>query len=124
MVDNPVLTACKQGIEAWQIAFNQQDAKGCAEQYCDTTIMHARPFGIFEGKGAIEDFWQGIIDQGFKDVVYTNVHWEPVGQNGYVLTADWQMNKAFGVIHKEHWVVEEDGKARLDSDDFEVLGER
>ncbi|MBF4448051.1 isochorismatase, partial [Vibrio anguillarum] len=27
-------------------------------------------------------------------------------------------------IHKEHWVVEIDGKARLASDDFEVLGER
>ncbi|AVI68758.1 isochorismatase [Shewanella sp. M16] len=123
MVDNSVLAACKQAIEAWQIAFNQQDAKGCAKQYGATTVMHARPFGTFEGQGAIEAFWQGIIDQGFKDVVYTNVHWEPIGENGYVLTATWQMNKAFGIIHKEHWVMEEDGKARLASDDFEVLGE-
>nr|MBF4322639.1 isochorismatase [Vibrio anguillarum] len=28
MVNNSVLAACQQGIEAWQSAFNQQDAKG------------------------------------------------------------------------------------------------
>ncbi|MBF4245218.1 isochorismatase [Vibrio anguillarum] len=124
MVNNSVLAACQQGIEAWQSAFNQQDAKGCADQYISTSTMHARPFGVFEGKSAIEAFWQDIMDEGFKEVSYTNVYWEPAGQNGYILTAEWQMNKAFGVIHKEHWVVESDGKARLASDDFEVLGER
>lgn len=34
------------------------------------------------------------------------------------------MNKAFGVVHREHWVVQEDGHARLVSDYFEVQGER
>ena len=33
MTDNKILEACKKGIAAWQQAFNQQDAKGCAEQY-------------------------------------------------------------------------------------------
>lgn len=125
---NDVLAACKQGINDWQLAFNRQDAKGCAAQYSENCVMEAKPFGIFEGRAAIEAFWQGIIDQGFADVDYTDVQWQPfednAGNKGYVLSSKFTMNKAFGAVHKEHWVVEADGKARLVSDNFEVLGER
>jgi ketosteroid isomerase-like protein len=123
-MSNQVLEACKKGIAAWQTAFNSQDAAGCAAQYNETCIMHARPFGTFEGREAIQAFWQNIIDQGFKDVDYTDVKWEEHQDGGYILTSNWTMNKAFGVVHREHWVVEEDGHARLISDDFEVQGER
>lgn len=124
MSNHDVLAACKQGIAAWQQAFNSQDAQGCAAQYNESCTMHARPFGTFEGREAIQAFWQGIIDQGFKDVDYTDVNWEAHGDNGYILTSKWTMNKAFGVVHKELWVVENDGHARLIHDDFEVQGER
>ncbi|WP_261902788.1 YybH family protein [Vibrio fortis] len=123
-MSNQVLEACKKGIAAWQTAFNSQDAAGCAAQYNETCIMNARPFGTFEGREAIQAFWQNIIDQGFKDVDYTDVKWEEHQDGGYILTSSWTMNKAFGVVHREHWVVEEDGHARLISDDFEVQGER
>ena len=124
MNQSDVLAACKAGISAWQNAFNSQDAKGCAAQYSEDCVMDAKPFGTFSGRKAIEEFWQGIIDQGFKDVDYTEVKWETEGDNGFLLSSKWTMNKAFGVVHKEHWVIEDDGKARLISDDFEVLGER
>lgn len=124
MSNNQVLEACKQGINAWQKAFNSQDAKGCADQYVENCVMEARPFGTFEGREAIQAFWQGIMDQGFRDVDYTDIKWEEHPEGGYFLTASWTMNKAFGVVHHEHWVVQEDGKARLVSDDFEVQGER
>ncbi|QIZ77060.1 nuclear transport factor 2 family protein [Ferrimonas lipolytica] len=124
MSNNNVLAACKQGIAAWQQAFNRQDAAGCAAQYNDRCDMHARPFGTFTGRTAIEAFWQGIIDQGFNDVEYSEVKWQPLGSDGYILSSSWTMNKAFGVVHREHWVVEEDGKARLISDEFEIQGER
>ncbi len=123
-MSNQVLEACKKGIAAWQTAFNNQDAQGCAAQYNEDCVMHARPFGAFEGREAIQAFWQGIIDQGFKDVDYTDVKWEEHQDGGYILTSSWTMNKAFGVVHREHWVVEADGHARLISDDFEVQGER
>ena len=123
-MSNQVLEACKKGIAAWQTAFNSQDAAGCAAQYNETCIMNARPFGTFEGREAIQAFWQKIIDQGFKDVDYTDVKWQEHQDGGYILTSSWTMNKAFGVVHREHWVVEEDGHARLISDDFEVQGER
>lgn len=124
MINNDVLAACKEGIEAWKKAFNDQDAKGCADQYMQECTMHARPFGTFEGKSAIQAFWQDIMDKGFADIVYTETNWEPCGENGYILSSSWTMNKAFGVVHKEHWVVDSDGHARLAHDDFEVQGER
>lgn len=121
--DNTILRACKKGIDAWQTAFNKQDAKGCAAQYQENCIMSAVPFGEFKGRQAIEDFWQDIIDQGFKDVEYTQINWVAEG-DGYILTSYWTMNKAFGVVHREFWVVETDGHARLAYDKFEVQGER
>lgn len=121
---NAVLEACKQGIKAWQTAFNQQDAQGCAAQYQESCTMHARPFGEFTGREAIQAFWQDIMDKGFKDVDYTEVEWQPHGDDAFILSAKWTMNQAFGVVHKEVWQIDVDGKARLASDDFEVLGER
>ncbi|MCV6587764.1 MAG: nuclear transport factor 2 family protein [Marinobacterium sp.] len=122
--ESTVLECCQAAIARWQQAFNTQDAEGCAAQYSEKTVMHARPFGTFTGREEVQAFWQNIIDQGFADVNYTDVKWEAIGDDGYLLSARWTMNKAFGVVHREHWIVEEDGVARLVSDDFEVQGER
>ncbi|KLN64867.1 MULTISPECIES: nuclear transport factor 2 family protein [Vibrio] len=119
-----VLEACQAGIAAWKQAFNNQDARGCSEQYQEGTTMHAKPFGVFEGREQIQAFWQNIIDQGFSDVAYTDTAWEKVDEGSYILTSKWTMNKAFGVVHKEVWTLQADGKARLTYDEFEVLGER
>lgn len=125
---NAILLACKEGISAWQKAFNSQNAAGCAGQYTADSVMDARPFGTFKGRDAIQAFWQNIMDQGYADVTYTDVNWQTVDEEGqeqgYILTSSWTMNKAFGVVHKEHWVVEADGRARLLTDDFEIQGER
>lgn len=118
------LDACKAGITAWQQAFNNQDAAGCAAQYAEGTTMIARPMGSFTGREQIQAFWQQIIDQGFKDVDYHNVQWTPEGDDGYLLTSSWTMNNAFGVVHKEHWKLQADGSAKLVFDEFEIQGER
>lgn len=124
--NDQALLACKEGIDTWQKAFNKQDAAGCAGQYTADSVMDARPFGTFKGREQIQAFWQNIMDQGYADVSYTDVVWQASdsAEQGYILTSKWTMNKAFGVVHKEHWVVEADGKARLLSDDFEIQGER
>lgn len=125
MTDNQqTLQLCKDAIGRWQGAFNQQDAAGCAAQYQADAVMDARPFGTFTGREQIQAFWQKIIDDGFKDVQYTDVVWEQVAKDSFVLTSSWTMNKAFGVVHRELWQVQEDGLARLVEDDFEVQGER
>lgn len=124
MTEQQILNACKDGITAWQNAFNNQDAAGCAAQYSKHAIMHARPFGTFKGSTEIESFWQGIIEQGFKNVEYTDVAWSKFDDKSFILSSKWTMNKAYGVVHRELWRVEEDGKARLIDDEFEVQGER
>ncbi|MDO6498658.1 nuclear transport factor 2 family protein [Photobacterium sanguinicancri] len=118
------LDACKAAISRWKLAFNQQNAADCAEQYSQDAVMDARPFGRFEGREAIQAFWENIMEQGFNDVDYTDVTWEKVDEKNYILTAKWTMNKAFGAVHHELWQVQKDGVARLITDDFEVLGER
>nr|WP_211318305.1 isochorismatase [Photobacterium sanctipauli] len=112
------------GIKNWQQAFNKQDAKGCAEQYQSDTTMHARPFGTFNGTEEIQAFWQNIIDSGYKDVDYQETTWEKKSDTCYILRSKWTMNKAFGVVHEEHWELQDDGTAKLAYDDFEVQGER
>ncbi|WP_286264391.1 isochorismatase [Thalassotalea atypica] len=124
MADKNTLALCKAGIDAWQKAFNNQDAAGCADQYTENCIMEAKPLGVFKGREEIQGCWQNIIDQGFANVAYSNVQWDPADDGGYILTSNWEMNKAFGVVHREHWVVEADGKARLKSDSFEIQGEK
>lgn len=124
MNEQQILNACKAGIATWQNAFNKQDAKGCAAQYSKNAVMHARPFGTFKGTEKIESFWQDIIEQGFKDVKYTDVTWEKFDDMSFILTSKWTMNKAYGMVHRELWRVEEDGNARLIEDEFEVQGER
>lgn len=124
MTDTNILNLCKEGISAWQQAFNNQDAAGCAAQYTEDCIMEAKPLGVFTGREEILGCWQNIIDQGFADVEYSNVKWEAAEDGGYILTSSWEMNKAFGVVHREHWIVEQHGKARLKSDSFEIQGEK
>jgi ketosteroid isomerase-like protein len=124
MTQDQILTACKTAIAAWQTAFNSQDAAGCAAQYEESAVMHARPFGTFTGREEIQTFWQGIIDQGFNDVDYTDIEWVAMNDDSYVLTAKWTMNKAFGEVHHEQWRIQADGSALLAADDFEVQGER
>lgn len=114
----------KHGIELWKQSFNQQDASGCAAQYSPNAIMHARPFGTFTGTEEIRAFWQNIIDSGYRDVEYQNTSWEQKDSSCFILRSEWTMNKGFGVVHEEHWVLQADGTAKLEYDDFEVLGER
>lgn len=123
-MNSKTLEILKAGSIAWQNAFNSKNAKGCADQYAEGSAMVAKPFGEFVGREAIEAFWQSIIDQGFSDVEYSNVEWHAEDEGIYTLTAKWTMNKAFGVIHKERWQIQEDGKALLIYDEFEVMGER
>ncbi|MBO9490122.1 nuclear transport factor 2 family protein [Endozoicomonas sp. G2_1] len=118
------LKACKAAIGAWQQAFNRQDAAGCATQYQEDAIMEARPMGTFKGRAQIQAFWQQIIDGGYCDVDYTDVEWQKVDDNSYILTSKWTMNKAYGVVHRELWVLQPDGSAKLKEDDFEIQGER
>ena len=118
--DNIVLSAVNKASSQWKSAFNSGDAVGCATHYEKDAVMHARPFGIFTGTAEIQGFWQKLIDDGFSNVEYVEPKIEVVDEIRAILTSDWAMNKAAGVIHKELWVLQEDGTAKLREDDFEA----
>ncbi|WP_445947096.1 YybH family protein, partial [Shewanella sp.] len=107
--------------ERWKQAFNRQDAAGCAAQYQDDAIMHARPFGTFTGTAEIRAFWQQLIDDGFADVEYIEPEFSVLDETQVLLTSKWKMNQAQGVIHRELWLKQADGTFKLAEDDFEAL---
>lgn len=115
-----ILAAVKTASEAWKSSFNSGNAAGCASQYEKDAVMHARPFGTFTGTAEIQSFWQKLIDDGFSDVRYLDPKIEIVDESSALLTSGWAMNKAGGVIHKELWVLQPDGTAKLREDDFEA----
>ena len=117
-----ILHAVNKASAQWKSAFNSGDAAGCAAQYEKQAVMHAKPFGTFTGTSEIQGFWQKLIDDGFSDVDYVNPKIEIIDEKSAVLTSGWTMNKAKGVIHKELWVLQSDGTAKLREDEFEAQG--
>lgn len=118
----PLLEIVQQGSETWKAAFNRGDAAGCAGQYEADAVMVAKPFGTFTGTEEITGFWQKLIDDGFSDVDYVApTELKPVDDKSMILTSNWKMNKAKGVITKELWVVQDDGSAKLRVDHFEAI---
>ena len=122
MSEEQVREAVEAASERWKSAFNGGDAAGCAAQYEADAVMHARPFGTFRGTAEIQGFWQKLIGDGFSEVEYLDPKLEVIDGTSALLTSGWRMNKASGVIHRELWVVGEDGLARLREDDFEATG--
>ena len=118
-----LLTAVQDASDRWQAAFNSGNATGCAAQYEETATMQAKPFGTFVGTEAIQNFWQKLIDDGFTDVEYVDPTIDIVDESSAVLSAKWKMNNAQGVIHRELWVLDSDGIAKLREDSFEAISE-
>ena len=118
--ESTLLAAIEKASATWKDAFNAGDAAGCAAQYETEAVMHARPFGTFNGTEAIQAFWQQLVDDGYSDVDYIEPNIQAVDDQSAILTSKWKMNKAAGVIHKELWVLQPDGSAKLREDDFEA----
>ena len=117
-----VLKAVNEASKKWKTAFNTGDASGCAAQYEENAIMHARPFGTFTGTVEIEGFWKKLIEDGYSNVDYIEPNIEVIDEKSALLKSRWKMNKAKGLIHKELWVLQSDGTAKLREDDFEAQG--
>ncbi|GEM75671.1 hypothetical protein [Vibrio sagamiensis] len=117
-----VLTAVKKASKGWRDAFNNGDAKKAASFYEQDAVTTSIPFGIYMGQTAAEGLWDYIISNGYKDVKYFDTKIEVISSDAAVLSGSWEMNKAYGIITKELWVVGKDGLAKLRVDDFEVVG--
>ncbi|WP_447971799.1 MBL fold metallo-hydrolase [Nitrospira sp. M1] len=119
-----LLAAVKKASAAWVEAFNKGDAAGCAHVYEANAIMSAKPFGTFTGRKNIQAFWKKLIAEGYAKVRYDEPTIEVINANTAVVSANWEMNKAHGVITKELWVLQKNGQAKLKVDAFKVLGNK
>ena len=117
---NVVLAAVREASERWKTAFNSGDAAGCTSQYEEDAVMKAEPFGVFQGVDDIQAFWQKLVNDGFAEVEYVDPEIEVIDQSSAVLKSGWKMNSAKGVIHRELWVLQADGSAKLREDHFEA----
>jgi len=117
-----LVTAVNEGSARWIAAFNSGDAQGCAEAYEGDAVMNAHPMGTFNGRTEILAFWTKLIGDGFAEVEYIDPQVEVLDSSKAVIKASWKMNKAKGIIHRELWVLQKDGTAKLRADDFEVTG--
>jgi ketosteroid isomerase-like protein len=116
-----VIETVKKASEEWISAFNSGDVEGCVAQYETEAVMNVNPFGQFSGTDQIRAFWQKLIGDGFSDVEYVDPKIEVINETRAELKAGWKMNKAHGVIHRELWVLQADGSAKLREDNFEAL---
>ena len=105
----------------WQQYFNEGNAKGCTSMYEEQATMHAKPFGHYQGHNEIQGFWQHLIEQGFSEICYIQPKIEVIDDMTTILSSQWTMNHAQGVITKELWVLQENGDMLLREDNFEAL---
>jgi uncharacterized protein (TIGR02246 family) len=119
--DRHVMTAVAEASRGWKRAFNAGNALATADFYEDNAVMVASPYGTFIGKEQILEFWAGLIEQDYKDVVYDKTIARVLNSQSVCLSAGWKMNKANGTIQNETWVLQPNGKALLREDHFEVF---
>ncbi len=119
---NQIVKEITAAAQRWAAAFNAGDAAGCARMYEEDARMHPAPFDEVHGSANIKAFWQKMMDDGFGDVRYLDPAITVISQDIAHLTSPWSMNKAAGVIHKEVWKRQTDGRWLLHDDHFEVTG--
>jgi len=116
-IRNEVMQASKN----WISSFNNGDVNACIDRYSSNAFMQVHPFGRFNSKSEISDFWQSFAKSNPADLVYKNVEIKVLSATQAILSANWSMNIASGFITKELWTLAEDGQWYLEEDDFSVL---
>lgn len=114
-VEKEVLKASKN----WISNFNKGNTTEIANAYSEEAIMVAKPFGTFEGRKSISEFWTPFIKSGATDLKYTNTSVKIVSNTKAIISSDWSMNVGKGIITNETWI-KVDGNWKLKEDHFEV----
>ena len=117
---NKVETEVLNASEKWISNFNAGNTIGIANAYTADAIMVAKPFGTFEGRKAISEFWTPFIASGATDLEYSNTKVKIVHKTKAIISSDWKMNVGKGIITNETWV-KTNGLWKLEADHFEVI---
>jgi len=67
----------------WAEAFNRGDAAGVAALYTEDATLMPPGASMVEGRQAIQDFWQKVIQSGLKDAALTTVNVQGNGDTAY-----------------------------------------
>ena len=104
----------------WAAAFNAGKAKACSSFYAENAMMRPEPMEPVEGRPAIAAFWEGLIENGYKNVRYLDPQVEMLSETRARLSSPWCMNRARGMIHEELWD-KVDGVWNIAKDHFEIM---
>lgn len=114
-IENEVLEASSQ----WISNFNKGHATEIGNAYTEDAIMIAQPFGTFETRKTISEFWSSFIKSGASNLVYTHTKVEVINKTKAIISSAWSMNVGKGIITNETWVKIND-VWKLQTDHFEV----
>ena len=114
-VEEEVLQASKN----WITSFNSGNTTKVTNGYTENAIMVAKPFGTFNGREAIGEFWTKFIQSGATNLIYTDTKVKVINNKKAVLSSNWSMNVGKGIITNETWV-KVNGIWELEKDNFEV----
>ena len=118
-----ILNAVNDGLRRWVSAFNAGDVEGCVALYEANAVMHAKPSGTFTGTEEIRAYWQMVIAEGFGEAEFIEPKFEVIDETKVLVTGGCRMDQISGVVHKDIWVLQPDGTAKIRVDDFEMLGD-
>ena len=121
MSEEQVKTEVMAASSQWISHFNAGRAKACSDTYVEDAVMDAQPFGRYEGRQAIYEFWQPFLESGAGELVYRDIEIKVLDSSSAILSANWSMNVGHGYITKEKWVKQDDSQWKLVEDDFTVV---
>lgn len=104
----------------WTKGFNSQNSAICGNGYTANATMNAVPFASVHDQKSITEFWDNLIQQGAKNLIYHTPKFEAITSNRVKLSSQWSMNIGEGSIYQEKWI-QKDGQWLLEYDEFEVL---
>lgn len=108
----------------WVEAFNAGDCEGCSSFYEPDGVLHVLPFGTFNGRDAIREFWKNFIWESSGKFEYIEPELKIVDSQSLILSSNWRTDRWYGRIHKEHWFLQPDGSVMVREDHCELHGEQ
>ena len=78
--------------KSWISNFNSGNTTAIANAYTKDAVMVAKPFGTFEGKKAIGEFWTPFVKSGASDLKYSNTKVDMISDTKAIISSDWEMN--------------------------------
>jgi uncharacterized protein (TIGR02246 family) len=118
-----VRQAIEEADAKWVEAFNQGDAAGVAALYADDATLMPPNNKMIQGKEGVQEYWNGAIQMGLKDVSLTTVDLKgsgdlvyQIGKYSIGIEAEGQEPMRDSGKYIVVWKRQEDGSWKLQAD--------